>query len=50
MGATLDTAGLGDDALHVLDLPLTAGEGAELDWVLAFGSGGFVCWWRWVGG
>lgn len=31
VGATLDTAGLGDDALHVLDLPLAAGEGAELE-------------------
>lgn len=32
-----DTAGLGDDALHVLDLSLAAGEGTELEnKVLAF--------------
>lgn len=27
---TLDTTSLSDDALHVLDLPLAAAEGAEL--------------------
>lgn len=33
---TLDTAGLSDDALHVLDLPLAAAEGAELQSMLAY--------------
>lgn len=28
---TLDTAGLGNDTLHVLNLPLTAGEGTQLE-------------------
>lgn len=28
---TLDTTSLSDDALHVLDLPLAAAEGAELE-------------------
>lgn len=32
---TLDTTGLSDDALHVLDLPLAAAEGAELIKMLA---------------
>lgn len=35
---TLDTTSLSDDALHVLDLPLAAAEGAELDEMLACGS------------
>jgi hypothetical protein len=29
-----DTAGLGDDALHVLNLSLAAGEGTELWWMM----------------
>jgi hypothetical protein len=29
-----DTAGLGDDALHVLNLSLAAGEGTELWWIM----------------
>lgn len=39
---TLGTAGLGNDLLHVLDLPLTAGECAELKEYVSFGSVGFV--------
>lgn len=34
----LDTAGLSDDALHVLNLSLAAAEGTELESMLAFGS------------
>lgn len=47
---TLDTAGLSDDALHVLDLPLAAAEGAELQSMLAYVSDGHspacssACW------
>lgn len=40
---TLDTAGLGDDALHVLDLSLAAAEGAELERMLAFVTDMFRC-------
>lgn len=40
---TLDTAGLGDDLLHVLDLALTAGECAELEILLVIVQ---VCMWN----
>jgi hypothetical protein len=40
---TLDTAGLSDDALHVLNLSLAAAEGTELERMLAFGSS-VICW------
>lgn len=38
---SLDTAGLSDDALHVLNLALAADEGTELDDMLVLGS----MWW-----
>lgn len=43
----LDTAGLSDDALHVLNLSLAAAEGTKLERMLAFGSNAICfssCW------